>query len=74
VLTHTLEVSQIARTVAAALGLNTSLWKPWRWCTTSAIAVRPRRRTSARWLIAPVRRIVNHNLHALRIVEKFEQR
>ena len=36
-LTHTIEVAQIARTVAQALGLNTDLAEPWRWRMTSAI-------------------------------------
>jgi dGTPase len=74
-LTHTLEVSQIARTVAAALGLNTEL--------TEALALvhdighppfghAGERRLDT--LMRPYGGSFNHNLHALRIVEKFEQR
>jgi len=36
-LTHTIEVSQITRTVAAALALNVDLAERWPWCTISAI-------------------------------------
>jgi len=54
-LTHTIEVAQIARTVAQALGLNTDL--------AEALA-----------LMRDFGDRFEHNLHALRIVEQFEQR
>ncbi|HXT75641.1 MAG TPA: deoxyguanosinetriphosphate triphosphohydrolase [Candidatus Eisenbacteria bacterium] len=74
-LTHTLEVWQIARTVAGALGLNTEL--------TEALALvhdighPPFGHAGERKLNELMRRRgsgFNHNLHALRIVEQFEQR
>jgi len=74
-LTHTLEVTQIARTVAAALGLNTDL--------TEALALvhdighPPFGHAGEKQLDKRMREHggrFNHNLHALRIVEQFEQR
>ncbi|HYA97051.1 MAG TPA: dNTP triphosphohydrolase, partial [Methylomirabilota bacterium] len=74
-LTHTLEVSQIARTVAGALGLNTDL--------TEALALvhdighPPFGHAGERKLDELMRAFgafFDHNLHALRIVEQFEQR
>jgi dGTPase len=74
-LTHTLEVSQIARTVAAALGLNTDL--------TEALALAhdighpPFAHAGEAELDRLMRRFgerFEHNLHALRIVETFENR
>ena len=74
-LTHTLEVSQIARTVAGALGLNHEL--------TEALALihdighPPFGHAGERALDAAMREHglrFDHNLHALRIVEHFEQR
>lgn len=72
-LTHTLEVSQIARTVAAALGLNTDLTEalalvhdighpPFGHAGESKLDALMRARGSR----------FNHNLQALRIVEQFE--
>jgi dGTPase len=72
-LTHTIEVSQIARTVAAALGLNTDL--------TEALALAhdighpPFAHTGEielDRLMARYGESFEHNLHALRIVESFE--
>jgi dGTPase len=72
-LTHTLEVSQIARTVAAALGLDEQL--------TEALALAhdfghpPFAHAGEMELDRQMRRFgdrFNHNLHALRIVEHFE--
>ncbi|HET8924174.1 MAG TPA: deoxyguanosinetriphosphate triphosphohydrolase [Candidatus Acidoferrum sp.] len=74
-LTHTLEVSQIARTVALALGLNTELTEalalvhdighpPFGHAGESKLDELMRSRGG----------YFNHNLHALRIVEQFEQR
>jgi dGTPase len=73
-LTHTLEVSQVARTVAAALGLNSEL--------TEALALvhdighPPFGHAGERKLDELMRAHggrFNHNLHALRIVDQFEQ-
>ena len=74
-LTHTLEVTQIARTVAGALGLNTDL--------TEALALvhdighPPFGHAGEKQLDKRMREHggrFNHNLHALHIVEQFEQR
>jgi len=74
-LTHTLEVSQIARTVAAALGLNAELAEAL--ALVHDIGHPPFGHAGERTLDALMRPYggsFNHNLHALRIVEKFEQR
>jgi dGTPase len=74
-LTHTLEVSQIARTVAAALALNTELVEAL--ALVHDIGHPPFGHAGERKLDALMRPYggsFNHNLHALRIVEKFEQR
>src|SRR3984885_2400056 len=74
-LTHPREVSQIARTVAATLGLNTDL--------TEALALvhdighPPFGHAGEKQLDLRMREFgerFNHNLHALYIVEHFEQR
>ncbi len=74
-LTHTMEVAQIARTLAGALGLNRDL--------TEALALvhdighPPFGHAGERALDACLRRHglrFDHNLHALRIVERFELR
>ena len=74
-LTHTIEVSQIARTVASALGLNEEL--------TEALALAhdighpPFAHAGEEELDRQMRRFgdrFDHNLHALRIVETFEHR
>ena len=74
-LTHTIEVAQIARTVAAALELNADL--------TEALALvhdighPPFGHAGEKQLDARMRQHggrFDHNLHALRIVEQFEQR
>jgi dGTPase len=74
-LTHTIEVSQIARTVAAALSLDEDL--------TEALALAhdighpPFAHAGEQELDRQMRRFgdrFDHNLHALRIVETFEQR
>ena len=74
-LTHTLEVAQIARTVAGALGLNTEL--------AEALALvhdigHPPFGHAGEGKLDELMRAhgdhFNHNLHALRIVEHFEQR
>src|SRR4051812_20323180 len=74
-LTHTLEVAQIARTAAGALGLNTDLAEalalahdighpPFGHAGEHALNE----------LMRPFGDGFAHNLHALRIVERFEQR
>jgi dGTPase len=74
-LTHTLEVAQISRTVAAALGLNRDLVEalalvhdvghpPFGHAGEEVLAR----------LMADYGDTFDHNLHALRIVEKFEQK
>jgi dGTPase len=74
-LTHTMEVAQIARTVARALGLNEDL--------TEALALAhdighpPFGHAGERALDDELRKSglrFDHNLHALRIVEHFENR
>src|SRR5437899_12621443 len=74
-LTHTIEVAQISRTVAQALGLNTDLVEalalvhdvghPPFGHSGEAILSRLMERYHDRF---------DHNLHALRIVETFEQK
>jgi len=74
-LTHTLEVAQIARTVAAALGLNTELAEAL--ALVHDIGHPPFGHAGERKLDELMRArggYFNHNLHALRIVELFEQR
>ena len=74
-LTHTLEVTQISRTIAGALGLNSDL--------TEALALAhdighpPFGHAGEKALDNAMRQhglSFDHNLHALRIVEDFEQR
>jgi dGTPase len=74
-LTHTIEVAQISRTIAAALGLNTHL--------TEALALvhdighPPFGHAGEKALdtcMRGQRSFFDHNIHALRIVEDFEQR
>jgi dGTPase len=74
-LTHTLEVSQVSRTIAGALALNVDL--------TEALALvhdighPPFGHAGEKALDTAMREhglIFDHNLHALRIVEDFEQR
>lgn len=74
-LTHTIEVAQIARTAGAALGLNTDL------CEALALAHDighpPFGHSGEKCLDELMRGFghgFDHNLHALHIVENFEQR
>jgi dGTPase len=72
-LTHTLEVSQIARTVAAALGLNTDLAETL--ALAHDIGHPPFGHAGEKKLDELMRAHgsrFNHNLQALRIVEQFE--
>ncbi|HTW22772.1 MAG TPA: deoxyguanosinetriphosphate triphosphohydrolase [Candidatus Baltobacteraceae bacterium] len=74
-LTHTIEVSQIARTVAGALELNVDLVEAL--ALVHDIGHAPFGHAGERRLDARMREHgdrFDHNLHALRIVEQFEQR
>src|ERR1700674_5059193 len=74
-LTHTLEVAQIARTAATALGVNSELAEAL--ALVHDIGHPPFGHAGERKLDAlmrPYGGAFNHNLHALRIVERFEQR
>src|SRR5258708_9698080 len=73
-LTHTLEVAQIARTVAAALSLNAELAEAL--ALVHDIGHPPFGHAGERALNALMRPYAgsfNHNLHPLRIAEKFDQ-
>ena len=74
-LTHTLEVTQIARTVASALGLNSELAEAL--ALVHDIGHPPFGHAGERKLNELMRAHgagFDHNLHALRIVEQFEHR
>jgi dGTPase len=74
-LTHTLEVSQVARTVAHALGLNSDLMESL--ALVHDIGHPPFGHAGERKLdvlMRPHGGRFDHNLHALRIVEQFEHR
>jgi dGTPase len=74
-LTHTIEVSQIARTVASALGLNAELVEAL--ALVHDMGHPPFGHAGERKLdelMRPYGASFNHNRHALRIVEQFEQR
>ncbi len=74
-LTHTLEVAQIARTVAGALDLNTDLAEAL--ALVHDIGHPPFGHAGERRLDTLMRAYgdrFDHNLHALRIVDHFEQR
>jgi dGTPase len=74
-LTHTIEVAQIAREVAEALGLNEDLAEAL--ALVHDIGHPPFGHAGERALDACLQRYglrFDHNLHALRIVEHFEQR
>jgi len=74
-LTHTIEVAQIARTVADALGLNAALVEAL--ALVHDIGHPPFGHAGEHQLDELMRAHgggFNHNLHALRIVEHFEQR
>jgi dGTPase len=74
-LTHTLEVTQIARTIAGALGLNADLVETL--ALAHDIGHPPFGHAGEQALhqqLVPYGLSFDHNLHALRIVEHFEQR
>ena len=74
-LTHTIEVAQISRTIAAALQLNESLVETL--ALVHDIGHPPFGHSGEHALDAAMREhgeSFDHNLHALRIVERFEQR
>jgi dGTPase len=74
-LTHTIEVAQITRTVASALGLNVDLAEAL--ALVHDLGHPPFGHAGEKALDAAVRAHglgFDHNLHALRIVEDFEQR
>jgi dGTPase len=74
-LTHTLEVAQIARTVAAALHLNSDLAEAL--ALVHDIGHPPFGHAGEKQLDSLMREHgerFDHNLHSLRIVERFEQR
>src|SRR5881398_964708 len=74
-LTHTLEVAQISRTIAGALGLNADLVETL--ALVHDIGHPPFGHAGEKALDTAMRRhglFFDHNLHALRIVEDFEQR
>ena len=74
-LTHTLEVSQVSRTIAGALGLNVDLAEAL--ALVHDIGHPPFGHAGEKALDGAMREhglFFDHNLHALRIVEDFEQR
>ena len=74
-LTHTIEVAQIARTIAAQLGLNVDLVEAL--ALVHDIGHPPFGHAGEKALDAAMRKrgfFFDHNLHALRIVEDFEVR
>jgi dGTPase len=74
-LTHTIEVTQIARTVAQAMGLNVDLVEAL--ALVHDVGHPPFGHTGEKCLDEAMRSFgerFDHNVHALRIVEHFEQR
>jgi dGTPase len=74
-LTHTIEVSQISRTIAAELGLNEDLVEAL--ALVHDVGHPPFGHAGERILNSAMRKHgdqFDHNLHALRTVEQFEQR
>jgi dGTPase len=74
-LTHTIEVAQISRTIAAQLGLNTDLAEALAW--VHDLGHPPFGHSGEKALDNAMRQhglSFDHNLHALRLVEDFELR
>src|SRR5258706_5309671 len=74
-LTHSIEVTQIARTVAQAMGLNSDFVEAL--ALVHDVGHPPFGHTGEKCLddaMRPFGERFNHNVHALRIVETFEQR
>src|SRR6185312_13799443 len=74
-LTHTIEVAQVSRTIAAELGLNEELVEAL--ALVHDVGHPPFGHAGEKALDAIMREhgdFFDHNLHALRIVEQFEQR
>ena len=74
-LTHTIEVAQISRTIAAELGLNEDMVEAL--ALVHDVGHPPFGHSGEKALDAIMRQhgdLFDHNLHALRIVEQFEQR
>ena len=74
-LTHTIEVAQISRTIAAALGLNVDLVEAL--ALAHDVGHPPFGHAGEKALDSAMREhgfSFDHNLHALRVVEHFEQR
>lgn len=74
-LTHTIEVAQVSRTIAAELGLNEDLVEAL--ALVHDVGHPPFGHAGEKALDAVMRAhgdFFDHNLHALRIVEQFEQR
>jgi len=74
-LTHTLEVAQISRTVAQALGLNMDLVEAL--ALVHDVGHPPfghAGESELNRLMRGYRDVFDHNLHALRVVERFEQK
>jgi dGTPase len=74
-LTHTIEVVQVSRTIAGALGLNSDLAEAL--ALTHDIGHPPFAHSGEEELDRQMRRFgerFDHNIHSLRIVEHFEQR
>ena len=74
-LTHTIEVTQIARTVAAALGLNGDLVEAL--ALAHDVGHPPFAHAGEEQLDKMMRRFgesFDHNIHALRVLDSFEQR
>ena len=73
-LTHTLEVTQIARSLARALGLDEDLAKRWRWRMTSVIRHLAMPASARSIAASPACGGFDHNAQSLRVVTALERR